>query len=117
MLVLNYARTIINGFNTQLRERSAGAGPPAMLETRAWFNPNLESRWFIVPGIVGLLTLVVTVLVTSLSVAREREQGTFDQLLVTPLRPGEILIGKSLPSIMVGMAQSTVVVLVAFFWF
>ena len=52
------------------------------------------SRWFIVPGIVGLLTLVVTTIVTGLSVAREREAGTFDQLLVTPMRPVEILIGK-----------------------
>lgn len=117
MLVLNYARTIINGFNRQLKERSGGAGPPAMLETRAWFNPNLESRWFIVPGIVGLLTLVVTVLVTSLSVAREREQGTFDQLLVTPLRPLEILIGKALPGFIIGTAEATVIILVTVFWF
>ncbi len=117
MLALNYARTIISGFNTQLMERSGGAGPPAVLESRAWFNPNLESRWFIVPGIVGLLTLVVTVLVTSLSVAREREQGTFDQLLVTPLRPVEILIGKALPGFIIGMAEATVVILVTVFWF
>ena len=53
---------------------------------RAWFNPNLQSRWFIVPGIVALLTMVVTIVVTALSVAREREIGTFEQLLVTPLR-------------------------------
>ena len=84
---------------------------------RAWFNPNLESRWFFVPGIVGLLTLLVTMLVTALSVAREREQGTFDQLLVTPLRPGEILLGKALPSFVIGIAEATLIILVAVFWF
>jgi ABC-type multidrug transport system permease subunit len=71
-------------------------------------NPRLvqsesESRWFFIPGIIGMLTLVVTMLVTALTVAREREQGTFDQLLVTPLRPGEILIGKMLPGFVIGI--------------
>jgi ABC-2 type transport system permease protein len=117
MLALNYARTIINTFNELLTKRSGAAGPPARIETRAWFNPNLESRWFIVPGIVGLLTLVVTILVTSLSVAREREQGTFDQLLVTPFRPIEILIGKALPGFLIGIAEATVIILVTVFWF
>ena len=117
MLALNYSRTVINAFNAGLTQRSGSAGPPARLETRAWFNPNLESRWFIVPGIVGLLTLVVTILVTSLSVAREREQGTFDQLLVTPFRPVEILIGKALPGFLIGIAEATVIILVTVFWF
>jgi ABC-2 type transport system permease protein len=117
MLALNYARSIIDSFNNRMRERNGAAGPPAMLETRAWFNPNLESRWFIVPGIVGLLTLVVTLLVTSLSVAREREQGTFDQLLVTPFRPAEILMGKALPGFIIGTAEATVIILVTVFWF
>jgi drug efflux transport system permease protein len=117
MLALNYTKTVINAFNERLREHGGTAGPPARLETRAWFNPNLESRWFIVPGIVGLLTLVVTILVTSLSVAREREQGTFDQLLVTPFRPVEILIGKALPGFLIGIAEATVIILVTVFWF
>ncbi len=117
MLALNYANTIISDFNGRLLQQSGGSGPPARLETRAWFNPNLESRLFIVPGIVGLLTLVVTILVTSLSVAREREQGTFDQLLVTPFRPVEILIGKALPGLVIGIAEATVIMLAAVFWF
>lgn len=61
---------------------------------RSWFNPNLESRWFIVPGLAGLLTLIVSLLVTALSVAWEREAGTLNQLLVTPLRSSELLLGK-----------------------
>ena len=117
MLAQNYASTIINNFNTAWNARHGRAGPPAYVTTRAWFNPNLESRWFIVPGIVGLLTLVVTMMVTALSVAREREQGTFDQLLVTPLRPLEMIIGKSLPGFLIGMSEATVIILAAVLWF
>ena len=116
-LVVNYGRLIVKRFNTDWIDHHGGRSPPAVIETRAWFNPNLESRWFFIPGIVGLLTLLVTMLVTALSVAREREQGTFDQLLVTPLRPGEILLGKALPSFLIGVAEATVIILVAVFWF
>ena len=98
-ILLNYVNTIVAALQCRLGSGHGGAGRPASLEIRAWFNPNLESRWFFVPGIVGMLTLLVTMLVTALSVAREREQGTFDQLLVTPLRPGEILLGKALPGL------------------
>jgi ABC-2 type transport system permease protein len=117
LLALNYVKTVITAFNSDYSERSGGAGPPVRLEPRAWFNPNLESRWFIVPGIVGLLLLVVTILVTALSVAREREQGTFDQLLVTPFRPVEILIGKALPGFIIGIGEATVIMLITVFWF
>ena len=117
LLAMNYANTIINDFNDRWTRQHGNQGPPARLVFRSWFNPNLESRWFIVPGIVGLLTLVVTLLVTSLSVAREREQGTFDQLLVTPYRPVEILIGKALPGLLIGLVEATLVMLVAVLWF
>jgi drug efflux transport system permease protein len=116
-ILLNYVNTIIAGFNTDWQQRIGAVATPAYLETRAWFNPNLVSRWFIVPGIVGLLTLVVTTLVTALSVAREREQGTFDQLLVTPFRPVEILIGKALPGFIIGFAEATVIILIVTLWF
>lgn len=117
MVALNYTRSIVNRFNDDWSEARGLRGPPARLEIRAWFNPNLESRWFFIPGIVGMLTLVVTMLVTALTVAREREQGTFDQLLVTPLRPGEILIGKMLPGFVIGIVQATLILLVATLWF
>lgn len=117
MLALNYVRTILNQFNASWRSRSGDPGPPARLVTRAWFNPNLESRWFIIPGIIGLLTQVVTIMVTALSVAREREQGTFDQLLVTPLHPFEIIIGKALPGFIIGISEATLIILVTVFWF
>ena len=117
MLAINDARVIVDHFNTDWATSHGGSLPPAHIVTRAWFNPNLESRWFFLPGIVGILTLLLTMLVTALSVAREREQGTFDQLLVTPLRPVEILIGKTLPGFLIGMAEATVIMLAAVFWF
>ena len=117
MLAINDVSAIVDRYNLEWSADHGGAQPPAHVETRAWFNPNLESRWFFVPGIVGILTLLVTMLVTALSVAREREQGTFDQLLVTPLRPVDILIGKSLPGFLIGLAEASVIVLAAVFWF
>jgi ABC-2 type transport system permease protein len=117
LIALNYAQTILADFNRAWAERQHLPRPPARLEVRAWFNPNLISQWFIVPGIIGLLTLVVTMLVTALSVAREREQGTFDQLLVTPYTPLEILIGKALPGVLIGLTEASFIVLMAVYWF
>jgi ABC-2 type transport system permease protein len=117
LILIGYVRHILAAFNREWAVQHGQSPPPAQLEMRAWFNPSLESRWFIVPGIVGLLTLVVTMLVTALSVASEREAGTFDQLLVTPLRPVEILLGKSLPGLIVGLLEGTLIILLAVFWF
>lgn len=117
LIALNYVRDIVIDFNQQWVAEHGLPAAPTHLDVRAWFNPNLESRWFIVPGIVGLLTLVVSMVVTSLSVAREREQGTFDQLLVTPLRPLEILIGKALPGFVIGLSEATAIIAVVVYWF
>ncbi|HEY4242345.1 MAG TPA: ABC transporter permease [Kofleriaceae bacterium] len=84
---------------------------------RAWFNSNLESRWNTMPALIAALSMMQTLLLAALSVAREREQGSFDQLLVTPLTPLQILIGKALPSMLVGLIQSTIIFLVIRFWF
>jgi len=113
----NYAAQIINNFNERWNHDHGRAGFPAHLVTRAWYNPNLESRWFFVSGLVGILTLVVTMMTTAMSVAREREQGTFDQLLVTPMRPVEILIGKSIPGMVIGVLLASLVMTIAVFWF
>jgi ABC-2 type transport system permease protein len=117
MLAINDAREIVDRYNRAWLADHGSSQPPARIETRAWFNPNLESRWFFLPGIVGIITLLVTMLITAMSVAREREQGTFDQLLVTPLRPVEILIGKSLPGFIIGVGEASVIMLAAVFWF
>jgi ABC-2 type transport system permease protein len=117
LVAAGYVRNIVDRFNADWGRHRQGRALAARVEMRAWFNPNLESRWFIVPGIVGVLTLVVTILVTGLSVAREREQGTFDQLLVAPYRPAEILIGKAVPGLLIGLADATLIILIAVFWF
>jgi len=116
-LVQGYLREIVRDFNLAWARRSGRPPPPAVLQVRPWFNSNLVSRWFIVPGIVGLLTLVITTIVTALSVAREREAGTFDQLLVTPMRPVEILIGKSFPGVLIGAIEGSFILLMAVYWF
>lgn len=66
-------------------------------ESRAWFNPNLITRWFIVPGLIAVLVLINSILSGSLSIAREREEGTFDQLLVAPYTPGESCSAREQP--------------------
>ena len=117
LLALGYANDIISDFNQDWSSAHNLPQPPAQLVPRALFNPNLDSHWFIIPGIVALLTPVVTLLVVGLSVAREREAGTFDQLLVTPLRPLDILLGKSIPGLLIGIMEGSVVILATIFWF
>ena len=117
LLALNDVNNILLRFSEDWLRHNGQRGPPARLVVRSLYNENLLSRWFIVPGIVALLTLVVALLVTALSVAREREAGTFDQLLVTPLRPVQILIGKAVPGLVIGLIEATVIIAVAMLWF
>ena len=108
-IILGYATTIINQYareNRQAPERKIELIP------RNWFNPNLLYYWFTVPGLLAVLTMVEALLITGLSVARERELGTFDQLLVSPMVPSEILFGKTIPSLIIGMIEGTVLILV-----
>ena len=107
-----YLAAVTASFNA-----ARGAGPPIVVERRAWFNPNLESRWPLMSAMIATLSMIQTLLLAALSVAREREQGTFDQLLVTPLTPLQILAGKAVPAVMVGLVQSTLVLLIVRFWF
>lgn len=117
LIILGYVNQIVENFNRDWSAQTGEPLPPARLVIRSWFNPNLQSRWFIVPGIMALLTMVVTVVVTALTVAREREIGTFEQLLVTPFTPFEILVGKSVPALVIGIAEGTFIILAAILWF
>ena len=83
-------------------EANPGTGPATPVAVRNWFNPNLTYRWFIVPGLSGILAFFSALLITSLSIARERELGTFDQLLVSPTSTPEIILSKSLPALVIG---------------
>ncbi len=113
----SYAAAIINGFNAQWRQDHGLPASQPLVVTRAWFNPNLQTRWSMIPGLIGTITLIQTMMLAAMSVAREREQGTFDQLLVTPIRPVEIMIGKAIPAMLVGIFQATNILLVAQLWF
>jgi ABC-2 type transport system permease protein len=93
--------------------------PPSLVElrSRAWFNPALDSRDYNVPAVIGALLMLICLLLTSLAVVREREMGTLEQLLVSPLRPGELILGKSLPFALIGLVDMGLVVGVALLWF
>lgn len=112
-----YLGIIVDGFNAEQRVRAGVAAAPLRIETRAWFNPQLQTRWNFVPALIAALSMLQTLMLTALSVAREREQGTFDQLLVTPLSPAEIMVGKALPPVLIGLVQATLVLGVALWWF
>ena len=112
-----YLGGIVGQFNEAWRERNGGTKPPLTVETRAWFNPTLDTRWNFLPALVATLSMMQTMMLTALSVAREREQGTFDQLLVTPYTPVEILVGKAVPSILIGIGQATIILLISILWF
>ena len=124
---MGYVGASVDAFNVDWRASHARPLPPSpslplpsaavQVTTRAWFNPNLETRWNMIPALIGTLTMLQTLLLTAMSVAREREQGTFDQLLVTPFRPAEIMAGKAIPSVLIGMVQATAILLVAQLWF
>ena len=114
---LAYLAGIVEQFNTQWRQQHGLNGPPLVVQTRAWYNPNLNTRWNMLPALIAALSMIQILMLTALSVAREREQGTFDQLLVTPYTPTEIMVGKAIPPILVGLAQSSFILLVSVFWF
>lgn len=112
-ILQGYAQRIVNTYRAEIV--SAGGPQSVNLVVRNWFNPNLDFRWYTVPSLVCILTTLIGVLVTALSVAREREMGTFDQLLVSPLHPLEILAGKALPALLVAVAEGSFMILAAVF--
>jgi ABC-2 type transport system permease protein len=91
--------------------------PSVQLESRPWYNPDLRSRWFFVPGIIGSLTLVLVVTLTAFAVVREREIGTLEQIMVTPIRPAEFILGKTLPFFLIGLFDASLIATVGTLWF
>ncbi|APF39420.1 ABC transporter permease [Chelatococcus daeguensis] len=111
-IVAGYISRIIQGLGAEIAV-SGRAPPPVDVVARNWFNPNLIYQWFMVPNLVASIALLIGLIVTALSIARERELGTFDQLMVSPLRTHEILIGKVIPPMLVGTVHLTLYVLAA----
>ncbi|HVI49679.1 MAG TPA: ABC transporter permease [Candidatus Sulfotelmatobacter sp.] len=116
------AAQILEGYVTTIAQQYAldlagGRASGAAVAPRAFFNPNLESAWNTVPALTAILTMIMGLVVTGLSVARERELGTFEQLLVSPARPIEIIVGKTVPGMVIGLAEGSVIVAFAHFVF
>lgn len=116
-IVVGYIAQIIDQFNFDVAARLNYVLQPTRLITRFWFNPNLIYEWYNVPCLATILTMSIGLTVTSLSVAREREMGTFDQLLVSPLSPFEIVIGKMAPAVIIALCEASIIVLCAIFIF
>jgi ABC-2 type transport system permease protein len=123
-LVLQYAGKIATAYNERLLvqriERAAGRrapAPPVDLAERAWFNPNLESRDYYVPGVIALLVMVISILLSSMAIVREKEIGTIEQIMVTPIGRAEFILGKTIPFALIGFLDVVLISLVAVFWF
>lgn len=125
LIALSYVGQISGTFGQayaqDLAQRTGRAlGRPLVnvtLQERYWYNPNLDSRWFFVPGLIGTLALITIVNLTAFAIVREREVGTLEQILVTPIRPIEFIIGKTLPFFLIGLLEMSIVAAVGMLWF
>ncbi len=114
-IILNYSSRIVNQFNREymaaaVLKRTGAALPatPVEIRARAWFNENLESRNFYIPALLSMLVTVIALLLTSMAIVREKEIGTMEQIMVTPISPAEFIIGKTLPFALVSMFNTVV---------
>ncbi len=109
----DYARDRLNHLTPAL----AATVPRVDLEQRPWYNPDLNSQWFFVPGVIGSITLILVVNLTAFAIVREREIGTLEQVMVTPISPFELILGKTIPFFLVGLADVVLVAVVGTAWF
>ena len=123
-IVLNYASQIAERYNglliTTSLAKSGVQAPKAggiELESRAWFNENLESSNYYVPAVIANIVLIITMVLSSMAVVREKEIGTIEQIIATPIRKSEFILGKSIPFIMIGFIDVAMITAVAYFWF
>jgi ABC-2 type transport system permease protein len=112
-----YAARIVQQLGATVASPTGASVAPIDLRARAWFNPSLESRVYNVPAVIGVIVLLMCLLLTAMAVVRERELGTLEQLLVSPLSAGELMLGKTLPVAGVALVQMTLVTAVALLWF
>ena len=123
LIVSRYASTVISDFSQAImQERLARLGSvqvksPVTIEQRAWYNTNLSSRYSFVPGVIAMVVMLVSLMLTALAVVREKEIGTIEQILVSPIRPVEFMLGKTIPFIVISLLDMTVIILVGVFWF
>jgi ABC-2 type transport system permease protein len=116
-IALGFAQGYQTDRINRIAPQMAGQMPSVSLEQRPWYNPNLSSRWFFVPGVIGSLTTILVITLTSFAVVREREIGTLEQIMVTPIRPVEFILGKTLPFFLIGLFDVSLIALVGTLWF
>jgi len=120
---LGYAGGILGEEATALRSRAPGSGlggampGQIVMVPRVWYNPDLLSRWFYVPAMLALVLLSVTLILSAMGVVREKEIGTLEQILVTPIRPWQLIVGKLSPFLVIGLIDTLLVLAIALFWF
>ncbi len=121
---LSAARLIAQNYATELMvERLQASGlnvrlkQPIDVRTTVWYNPDLVSAYFMIPGVIAMILFAITALLTATSVVREREHGTIEQLIVTPIRPWELVVGKILPYVILGLMDTVEVIAIGHFWF
>jgi len=113
-VAMEYAQRIIQNWAI---EHANAPTPPVELRERAWFNPALRSRDYNVPAVIGNVLMILSLMLTSLAVVRERELGTLEQLMVSPLTPGELIVGKTVPFALLCLVDAVVITAVALVWF
>lgn len=116
-IVTSYIQQIVADVSASTPRAQAATSAQVQTEVLHWFNPNLNFKWFIVPNLIGMINFIMGVIVTGLTVARERELGTFDQMLVSPARPLAIAMGKLLPGCLIGLFHGTIFLVAAYFCF
>lgn len=116
-IALSYAREYQRDRIGRTAPQLLSAFPEVRLEQRPWYNQDLKSRWFFVPGVIGSLTLVLVTVLTAFAVVREREIGTLEQIMVTPIRPSEFILGKTLPFFLIGLLDVSLIATVGTLWF
>jgi len=123
-IVLNYASRIAEQYNEMLlaaQQAKSGAVSTRVggveLESRAWFNENLESSNFYVPAVIANIVLIITMLLSSMAVVREKEIGTMEQIIATPIKKSEFILGKTIPFVLIGFIDVAMITAVAYFWF
>ena len=118
LIAMSYMNTIIGKYSLDLMGVSMNANLRRLdLRTRVWYNPDLKSRNYMVPGVIALIVMLTCLLLTSMSIVREREVGTMEQLMVTPIRPVELMLGKTIPAAIVGYFDMALVTVFGVFWF
>jgi len=124
LIALGYVSRILSEYSNQVifnRLNQEGMGRfeevGVEVEHRIWFNPNLESRYFYVPGVIASIAFLLPIILTAQAIVREREMGTLEQIMVTPIRPWELILGKTLPFAMIGFLDILLIASIGVFWF